>query len=836
MSESKAHIVLSAEDQASGAFKEATLNIVRYQKEVANAADIANKFPKTKLIPVDNDGVRATEDMAKAMKSMDGAAKGATGSLGSFGATAFSVAAGFGIAQIGEKALQAFRQVVVGSLQAADALQAVHNRAEAVFGEDAQRMIASTDAMAAALHRNGSDLLNSVTQLSMVGEGLGMTSEAAQTMSQDLTELGVAFGRAFNSSDEDAITAIERALQGNTRGLKEYGIVMTDSTLKQYAEAEGIKVKLENMSSEQKAILTYHYLMDKTEAIQKAAQKNTGNMSDAIKGLKAAWNDLEENLGKVFMPIAKTVIEMLASWISMANSAAAATKNLTITLGLMIRDLATGQNNTDAFLSAKFKAANPQMNYGPKLSGKDLGLEDLNAALEKNGEAGKKWSEGWKDTSGSAGGAADDMATAMEELGKSYEEVTASISQKLIDLDRNHKNALANIKTSMSELQASHREKMLSINEGIADTKAKLIELANTYKEKVAEMNGQTFDKVGEQFTKIQGLFQNVQDGFNKLGGLSADQIASVIANRQDKDTSKVSERDKMAFNLTSDGAKQVEDVIALNKEEAALNMWLTKNLKLTEDQKSSIAVGSKDYTKNVAALLAANPDTKVGVTNANQTDFERFMKEQDKKSAALDKDNKKQTTEQQKALDKANDNARKEIKNVQDQMEKLNEKKAVEDAAYTAQRNQLVMTQIALNAFHDDYVAKLKDMTKVTKSELAAMKEALSQLTQVMSDAQAKSLGQNKVNNAKAKAYGGSTEGLTLVGENGPELLNLPAGTFVHGTRESAEKLSGGGGVTFSAPIIGTVHVHNEADEDRLVQKITRMIQLQRQGSSNAH
>jgi hypothetical protein len=60
---------------------------------------------------------------------------------------------------------------------------------------------------------------------------------------------------------------------------------------------------------------------------------------------------------------------------------------------------------------------------------------------------------------------------------------------------------------------------------------------------------------------------------------------------------------------------------------------------------------------------------------------------------------------------------------------------------------------------------------------------------------------------------------GLTLVGENGPELVNLPRGSQVLNNRETNQTLSGGGGA--SVTINGGLHVHNEMDEQRLIRNL---------------
>lgn len=65
---------------------------------------------------------------------------------------------------------------------------------------------------------------------------------------------------------------------------------------------------------------------------------------------------------------------------------------------------------------------------------------------------------------------------------------------------------------------------------------------------------------------------------------------------------------------------------------------------------------------------------------------------------------------------------------------------------------------------------------------------------------------------------------GLAIVGEEGPEIINLPRGSQVTPARETERALSGGGGNSIT---IGEVHVHNEADEDRLIRALGMRLAL---------
>lgn len=70
--------------------------------------------------------------------------------------------------------------------------------------------------------------------------------------------------------------------------------------------------------------------------------------------------------------------------------------------------------------------------------------------------------------------------------------------------------------------------------------------------------------------------------------------------------------------------------------------------------------------------------------------------------------------------------------------------------------------------------------------------------------------------NNAEGTSYWRG--GLSWVGERGPELVDLPRGSKVIPNRESMDIARGASGQTVN---IGAVHVHNEADEERLIRSI---------------
>lgn len=86
------------------------------------------------------------------------------------------------------------------------------------------------------------------------------------------------------------------------------------------------------------------------------------------------------------------------------------------------------------------------------------------------------------------------------------------------------------------------------------------------------------------------------------------------------------------------------------------------------------------------------------------------------------------------------------------------------------------------------------------------------------------------------ARAHGGPAEGLTWVGERGPELLDLPSGSFVHNNHDSQRMIASaassstgsrsGGGMTRQAPTVIEIRSGGSAFDDALVEVLRKAIQ----------
>lgn len=138
----------------------------------------------------------------------------------------------------------------------------------------------------------------------------------------------------------------------------------------------------------------------------------------------------------------------------------------------------------------------------------------------------------------------------------------------------------------------------------------------------------------------------------------------------------------------------------------------------------------------------------------------------------------------------------------------KYNEMKAAVDGAAKAVQDDAALT----NAFYQHENAVINDPNASADAK-----------------ARARQAIRNVAKNAPGPAYALGTNfaagGLTLVGENGPELVNMPTGSKVYNAKETAQMASqsNGSGVTIN----GGLHIHNNMDEQRFLAQMGMRLAL---------
>ncbi len=143
--------------------------------------------------------------------------------------------------------------------------------------------------------------------------GFGITSEKAQVMSKNLTQLGYDLATIFNVDYSIAMEKLQSAIAGQPRPMREWGFDMSEATLKLVAMKLGIEENVETMTQYEKAQLRFIQLMDtaRKQGILGNFARELVTPANAMRILNQQIEFLKRSLGNLLIPILMKIIPYL---------------------------------------------------------------------------------------------------------------------------------------------------------------------------------------------------------------------------------------------------------------------------------------------------------------------------------------------------------------------------------------------------------------------------------------------------------------------------------------------------------------------------------------------
>lgn len=115
-------------------------------------------------------------------------------------------------------------------------------------------------------------------------EGFGLSSDAAYTMSQNLTQLSYDMSSFLNIPIDEAMQKIKSGISGEIEPMRAVGVALDEASLQETAYALGIDQKVSAMTRAQKTELLYQQIMTRTITMQ----------GDMARTLKKKWGIIKK--------------------------------------------------------------------------------------------------------------------------------------------------------------------------------------------------------------------------------------------------------------------------------------------------------------------------------------------------------------------------------------------------------------------------------------------------------------------------------------------------------------------------------------------------------------
>jgi len=182
---------------------------------------------------------------------------------------------------------------------------------EAVFKEEARAAEKFADVLSKKVNRSVIDLKTSLAGIQDTFVPLGFARDKARELSQTMVELAVDVASFQNASDTDVIRDFTSALVGNTETVRKYGIIITQATLTQELQRQGLDKTATSATEMEKVQARLNLILAGTSDAQGDAARTGQSFANQMKGLIADSKDLAAAIGDILIPPVKSLIKRI---------------------------------------------------------------------------------------------------------------------------------------------------------------------------------------------------------------------------------------------------------------------------------------------------------------------------------------------------------------------------------------------------------------------------------------------------------------------------------------------------------------------------------------------
>lgn len=208
------------------------------------------------------------------------------------------------------------------------------NKLDVAFGSNSQSVKDWANNAREAYGLSKVQATEAASAFGALGKGIGLSEKDAADMSTTLAGLSADLGSYFNVSTAESSKALEGIFTGESEALKKFGVVMTDTNLKQFAADQGLVWG--EMDQTQKTMLRYQYVLEKTKDAQGDFSRTSDGTANSTKIFQASLQDLGTSIGTVLLPIITPVIQKITELVNKFNELSPQTQKIITVVGLVV--------------------------------------------------------------------------------------------------------------------------------------------------------------------------------------------------------------------------------------------------------------------------------------------------------------------------------------------------------------------------------------------------------------------------------------------------------------------------------------------------------------------
>lgn len=239
----------------------------------------------------------------------------------------------------------------------------------------AKKIASRYQAMGVSMGLTASQVQSATSTLSNFGVKIGNTGDSVADMSLNLTELAADLASFYNTDVDEAAEKLNAVFTGQTRPLREYGIDLTQATLKEWALKSGLDADVASMSQAEKTMLRYQYVLANTSFLHGDFKDTSQTWANQTKILTQQFEALRIVIGQGLIQAVKPFVQSLNTALSSVISFATSVLNALGKIFGWEVDVSTAGTTLDDSLS---DAADSVADTASGASDTSSGLSDAN--------------------------------------------------------------------------------------------------------------------------------------------------------------------------------------------------------------------------------------------------------------------------------------------------------------------------------------------------------------------------------------------------------------------------------------------------------------------------
>lgn len=250
--------------------------------------------------------------------------------------------ASLNLQSFGAKALAVGGLAVAGLTSAANAagdLQESIASASVIFGDAADEVLKFGETAADTIGQSNRAALEAASTFGTFGKAAGLTGRDLSGFSLDLVKLSSDLASFKNTTPEEAVEALGAALRGESEPIRKYGVLLDEATLKQRALDLGlIETTKGTLPPAIKVQAAYAEILAQTGDAQGDFARTSDGLANSQRTAAARFEDAKAALGQGFLPILTAVTEKagdLAAMFSALNTSTGGLASKVVAFGVV---------------------------------------------------------------------------------------------------------------------------------------------------------------------------------------------------------------------------------------------------------------------------------------------------------------------------------------------------------------------------------------------------------------------------------------------------------------------------------------------------------------------